>query len=196
LAKTKSKKTKTKKVKEKKPRGPVRTAMGKHAPMVFGYGIPGFIKIHIRYAKHSFRAWFVLFVAPFVISCMSLRLLCEKVLDIRIGDVQVYLVSFFLIALAFYFAERHRKFRRIYVLTIPALVFIYGLINFLADPGRFPPSSQACPPGGCGNMRRTRAIKRSVTGPTRITGPDAISIWTGNTPTPLNISSQPPSVAI
>jgi hypothetical protein len=133
LAQTKAKKTKV-----KKPPGPKQAAVRKYLPLMLGIRIPGFFKIHFRYAKRSFITWFVLFIAPFVISVMSLRIICEKFLDFKPSDVQLFVVSFFLIALAFFFAERHRRFRRIYVLAIPALVLVYGVISFVSDPGNFP----------------------------------------------------------
>ena len=104
-------------------------------PMILGLRIPGFIKVHWRYARRSFITWFVLFIAPFVIGVMSLRIITEKLFKMHPNDWQLYLVALFLIAVAFFFAERHRKFRRIYVTAIPVMVIVNGLFNLLFTDG-------------------------------------------------------------
>ena len=45
--------------------------------------------------------------------------------------MQLFLITMLLVAIAFFFAERNRKFRRIYVMTIPAMVIINGLVNLV-----------------------------------------------------------------
>jgi len=115
-----------------------RQYIRQYGPTVLGIRIPGFFKIHFRYARRSFKTWFVLFIAPFIVSTMSIRIITRKFFEWNPSDVQLYIIGFFIIALAFYFAERHRTFRKIYVLAIPALVVVYGLVNWAADPGSFP----------------------------------------------------------
>ena len=116
----------------------IKAATRKYLPTVLGIRVPGFFKIHLRYAKRSFITWFVLFIAPFVISVMTLRIICEKFLDLTPNDVQLYIVALFLIALAFFFAERHRRFRRIYVTALPVLVIVYGLVVLISLREPFP----------------------------------------------------------
>ena len=115
-----------------------RKFIREHGPSVLGIRIPGFFKIHMRYAKRSFSTWFVLFIAPFLVSIMVMGIVARRYLDINPTDLQLYIVAFFLIAVAFFFAERHRKFRRIYVVLVPALIIIYGLATVNLDQGRFP----------------------------------------------------------
>ena len=107
----------------------IKTAVRQYAPMMLGLRIPGFIKIHLRYIRRDTLTWFVLFIAPFVIGVMTLSVLCEKLLEIDASDLQIFLVVLFIIALAFFFAERHRKFRRFYVMAIPILVIANGLFR-------------------------------------------------------------------
>ena len=113
----------------------IKTGARKYVPMILGLRIPGFIKIHWRYARRSFLTWFVLFIAPFVIGVMMLSLISEKLLKVETSDWQLFLATLFLIALAFFFAERHRKFRRIYVMAIPAMVVANGLFNLFFSDG-------------------------------------------------------------
>ena len=112
--------------------------MREHLPLLFGFRVPGFLRIHWRYARYNFLTWFVLFIAPFVITVLSLRAVSNVIPDVNPSDLQLYLIAFFVIALMFFFAERHREFRKIYVLLIPVLVIAYGVLQFILDPGRFP----------------------------------------------------------
>ena len=106
-----------------------------YVPMIFGLRIPGFIKVHMRYARRSLVTWLVLFLAPFVIGLMSLSIISERLLEVKMSNWQLYLLTLFLIALAFFFAERNRKFRRIYVMAIPAMVVVNGLFNLVYTDG-------------------------------------------------------------
>lgn len=99
--------------------------------MVFGLRVPGFLRVHWRYARRNFITWFVLFIAPFVIGVTSLSLIFERLLKVETSQWQLYLLALFFIALSFYFAERHREFRRIYVFAIPVLVVCNGLVKLL-----------------------------------------------------------------
>jgi len=123
---------------EKTQNSKVRQFVRQHGPSVLGIRIPGFFKIHMRYAKHSFSTWFVLFIAPFLVSIMIMRVIARRFLEINPTDLQLYIVAFFLIALAFFFAERHRKFRSIYVILVPALLIVFGLVTVDLAQGRFP----------------------------------------------------------
>jgi hypothetical protein len=137
LAKRKQKRKKEKPAKP--PPSPTRqkinAAAREYVPMVLGIRIPGFLKVHWRYAKRSFITWFVLFIAPFVIGVIILKTIAEKLLELHPNDVQLFLIALFLIALAFFFAERHRRFRHIYVRAIPAMVILNGLFNLFFTDG-------------------------------------------------------------
>jgi|GEM_PF-4619805 len=106
--------------------------------MLLGIRIPGFIKIHFRYARRSFVTWCVLFVAPFVFSVMALRMICKAVLEVQPNDTQLFFVSLFIVALLFFSAEKNRKFRKIYIIMIPAMVLTYGVAGLVLEPGRMP----------------------------------------------------------
>lgn len=113
----------------------IKTAAREYLPLIFGLRIPGFIKVHLRYARRSFITWIVLFIAPFVIGVTSLSIICEKFLKVEASGLQIFLITLFLIALAFFFAERNRKFRRIYVVAIPIMVILNGLFNLIVTDG-------------------------------------------------------------
>lgn len=113
----------------------IKAAAFEYVPMIFGLRIPGFIRVHWRYARHSFLTWLVLFVAPFVIGVAILSVISEKILKVEATDWQLFLIALFLIAVAFFFAERHRKFRRIYVIAIPAMVVVNGVVHLLFTNG-------------------------------------------------------------
>lgn len=113
----------------------IKAAAREYVPAALGLRIPGFIRIHWRYAKRSVLTWFVLFIAPFVIGVMSLSIISEKLLEVQASNWQLYLIALFLIALAFFFAERHRKFRRIYVMAIPVMVIANGLFDLIFTKG-------------------------------------------------------------
>ncbi len=117
-----------------------KVLISKYLPMALGLRVPGFISIHLRYARHSFITWLVLFVAPFVFALMGLRIFCEAVLKIDPSDLQLYLASFLVIAALFFWAERQRKFRRIYVILIPAIVIFYGGVELFFG-GDHPPGN-------------------------------------------------------
>lgn len=106
-----------------------------YVPMVFGLRIPGFIRVHMRYARRSLITWLVLFLAPFVIGVMIFTTVAEKLLEVKMSGWQVNLLTLFLIALAFFFAERNRKFRRIYVVAIPVMVVVNGVFNLVFTDG-------------------------------------------------------------
>lgn len=107
----------------------LKAVVAKYIPMMVGLRIPGFIRIHGRYAKRNIVTWFVLFIAPFIIGASSLSLFFKKILEVQPSNIQIYLIILFVLALAFFFAERHRKFRRIYVVSIPVMVVINGLFR-------------------------------------------------------------------
>jgi hypothetical protein len=107
----------------------IKTAAFKYTPLLLGLRVPGFVRIHFRYMRTSLITWFVLFIAPFVMGVVSLSIICEKILEVQAGRIQLFLISLFIIALAFFFAERNRKFRRIYVIAIPTMVVANGLFH-------------------------------------------------------------------
>ena len=113
----------------------IKAAARQYIPMVLGLRIPGFIRVHWRYLRSSFLTWCVLFIAPFVIGVMILAVISDKLLKIETSDWQLFLAALFLIALAFFFAERHQKFRRIYVMAIPTMVIANGLFNLFFTDG-------------------------------------------------------------
>ncbi|NNC38408.1 MAG: sel1 repeat family protein [Acidimicrobiales bacterium] len=124
--------------KERAANSPTRRLIKQHAPTIFGIRIPGFFKIHMRYAKRSFTTWFVLFIAPFVISVILMGQIARTFFDLNPSDIQLFIIAFFLIAVAFFCAERNRDFRKAYVLAIPALVLVYGVIGLFTDTDPFP----------------------------------------------------------
>ena len=104
-----------------------------YAPALLGLRIPGFIRIHLRYIVSNPFVWCVLFVAPFVIGLVTLSQFSRGVLQVEPGGWQLFFLVLFLIALAFYFAERNRTFRKIYVRALPAMVVLNGLIRFVLN---------------------------------------------------------------
>lgn len=113
----------------------IKAAALQYVPMIFGLRVPGFIKVHWRYARRSFITWLVLFIAPFVIGVASLSVISEKILKVETTEWQLFLIALFLIAVAFFFAERHRTFRRIYVMAIPAMVILNGVVHLVFTNG-------------------------------------------------------------
>lgn len=103
--------------------------------MVLGIRIPGFIRIHFRYLKHNPIVWLVLVLAPFIIGLMILSMASNQILETPLKNWQSVLIILFLIALAFFWAERSRKFRRIYVTAIPAMVVVNGLFSMVLKSG-------------------------------------------------------------
>jgi hypothetical protein len=111
----------------------LKRAVTDYAPSLLGVPIPGFIRIHLRYILSNPFVWGVLFVAPFVIGLLTLSQFCRVVLKIQPSGWQLFLTILFLIALAFYFAERNRTFRSLYVRAIPAIVILNGLFRLFQD---------------------------------------------------------------
>lgn len=109
----------------------IKAVVTEYVPILFGLRIPGFIKIHFRYMRRNLLTWFVLFIAPFIIGLMSLSMMNREWSEISLTGWQRFFIILFLIAAAFSFAERYRKFRRFYVMAIPAMVIINGLFRFV-----------------------------------------------------------------
>ncbi|GLQ21933.1 hypothetical protein GCM10007854_28880 [Algimonas porphyrae] len=101
--------------------------------MLFGLRVPGFIRIHLRYLFSNPFVWAVLFLAPFVIGLFTVSSFSRNVLQINLSEWQIFLIVLFLIALSFFFAERNRTFRKIYVRAIPAMVIINGIFVYIFD---------------------------------------------------------------
>ena len=98
-------------------------------PMVLGIRVPGFIRIHFRYAKRNPFIWIVLVIAPFILGLLLLSAFSTHVLEVKANGWQLFFITIFLIALAFFLAERSRKFRKFYVAAIPGMVIANGLFN-------------------------------------------------------------------
>lgn len=107
----------------------IKTAVNKYVPMMLGLQIPGFIKIHLRYVQYNPLTWGLLFLVPFVLGGSSLSFLSEHIFEYRLSSLKRFLISLFIIALAFFLAERFRKFRRFYVYAIPGLLLLNGLFT-------------------------------------------------------------------
>lgn len=103
--------------------------------MLFGFRIPGFIRIHIRYFFSNPFVYGVLVVAPFVIGLVMLLGINQNLLEGSLSGWQVFFIVLFAIALAFYSAERNRLFRKIYVRALPAMVVLNGLFIYIFDQG-------------------------------------------------------------
>ena len=110
----------------------VKAATFEYIPMVLGIRILGFIRIHFRYATHNPFIWIVLVIAPFILGLILLSAFFTQILEINLKSWQNFLVALFLMALAFFMAERFRKF---YVYAIPGMVIINGLFNFFIKNG-------------------------------------------------------------
>lgn len=108
----------------------LKTVATDYVPTLLGLRIPGFIKIHFRYALRNPFIWVVLVIAPFFIGLMSLSMLNQASAEVSLSGWQRFFIVLFIIAIAFYFAERDRKFRRFYVMAIPGMVIINGLFRF------------------------------------------------------------------
>lgn len=113
----------------------LKLAVTDYGPMLFGIRIPGFIRIHLRYLFRNPFIWAVLFLAPFVIGLFTVSSFSRNVLEVEPSGWQVFLIVLFLIALAFFFAERNRTFRKIYVRAIPAMIIINGIFIYIFDVG-------------------------------------------------------------
>jgi len=106
-----------------------------YVPTLLGLRIPGFIRIHFRYLARNPFIWMVLVIAPFIIGLLSLSMMNRAWAEVSLTGWQRFFIVLFFIAMSFYFAERHRKFRRFYVMAIPGMVIINGLFRFVFDGG-------------------------------------------------------------
>lgn len=113
----------------------VKAATFEYIPMVLGIRVPGFIRIHFRYATRNPFIWIVLVIAPFILGMILLSAFCTHVLEVNVKGWQIFLVTIFLIALAFFMAERSRKFRTFYVYAIPGMVIANGLFSLFIKNG-------------------------------------------------------------
>ena len=113
----------------------VKAATFEYIPMVLGIRVPGFIRIHLRYARRNPFIWTVLVIAPFILGMMILNAFSTHVLEVKAEDWQIFLITLFLIALAFFMAERSRTFRKFYVFAIPGMVILNGVFNLFFKDG-------------------------------------------------------------
>jgi len=113
----------------------IKAAITKYVPLFLGLQIPGFIRIHFRYMRRNILMWGVLVIAPFIIGLMSLSMINHAWAEVSLTGWQRFLIVLLVIGAAFYFAERYRKFRRFYVIAIPAMVVINGLFRFAFNGG-------------------------------------------------------------
>ncbi len=113
----------------------LKVAATEYAPMILGIRIPGFIRIHIRYLFNNPFVYCVLVVAPFIIGLVMLLGINADFWNSYFSGWHVFLMVLFAIATAFYFAERHRTFRKIYVRAVPAMVVINGFFIYIFDTG-------------------------------------------------------------
>lgn len=107
----------------------IKAASFEYVPMVLGIRVPGFIRIHFRYAMRNPFIWMVLVIAPFILGMMLFGTLNTQFLESKGKGWQFFLLTLFLIALAFFMAERSRRFRKFYVAAIPGMVIVNGLFN-------------------------------------------------------------------
>ena len=108
----------------------LKTVATDYVPTLLGFRIPGFIKIHFRYLARNPFIWLVLVIAPFIIGLMSLSMINRAWDEVSLTGWQRFLIVLLIIAIAFYFAERNRQFRRFYVMAIPGMVIINGVFRF------------------------------------------------------------------
>lgn len=113
----------------------LKAAATDYAPMLFGIRVPGFIRLHIRYLFSNPFVYMVLVVAPFVIGLVMLLGVNREFLNNSLSGWQAFLITLFVIAMAFYFAERNRTFRTFYVRALPAMVILNGLFIYVLDAG-------------------------------------------------------------
>lgn len=113
----------------------IKKTTTEYIPMIFGLRIPEFIRIHFRYAIRSPLIWCVLFLAPFIICIIALSLISETLLETPAKGWHLFFIALFLVALAFFLAERSRRFRWFYVIAIPAMVIANGLITLFFKSG-------------------------------------------------------------
>lgn len=113
----------------------LKTVATDYVPTLLGLRIPGFIRIHFRYFASNPFIWLVLVIAPFIIGLVTLSMMNQAWEEVSLSGWQRFFIVLFIIAIAFYFAERHRKFRRFYVMAIPGMVVVNGLFRFVFDGG-------------------------------------------------------------
>ena len=113
----------------------VKAATFEYVPMVLGIRVPGFIRIHFRYALRNPVIWIALVLAPFVLGLILLGVFSEQVLQVSAKGWHLFIITLFLIALAFFMAERSRQFRKFYVAAIPGMVILNGLFNLFIKNG-------------------------------------------------------------
>ena len=108
----------------------IKLFLVEYAPTLLGLRIPGFIRIHFRYLARNPFIWLVLVIAPFIIGLVSLSMMNSAWDEVSLTGWQRFFIVLLIIAMAFYYAERDRKFRRFYVMAIPGMVIINGLFRF------------------------------------------------------------------
>lgn len=114
--------------KEKKAKAKKRNrTTRKLGVVVMGAFVPAFINIHFRYARHNFKAWAALFIAPFLVVKLALIRLLDMLPDDNHVVWHYDLLAIFIISICFYLAERFDDFRRIYVWAVPVTIF-FGLL--------------------------------------------------------------------
>lgn len=113
----------------------IKTASFEYVPMILGIRVPGFLRIHLRYALRNPFIYIILVIAPFILGMMFLTALNKQLIDGKGQGWQIFLITLFLIALAFFMAERSRKFRQFYVAAIPGMVIANGLFNLFIVQG-------------------------------------------------------------
>lgn len=113
----------------------IKAASFEYVPMILGIRVPGFLRIHLRYALHNPFIYIILVIAPFILGMMFLTTLSNQLFEGQVKGWQIFLITLFLIALAFFMAERSRKFRRFYVIAIPGMVIANGLFNLFIVQG-------------------------------------------------------------
>ena len=115
----------------KPTRRQVKVAATEYAPQLLGLRIPGFIRIHWRYFIGNPFVWMVLVIAPFIIGLVTVFSVNRAVAGFDITGWQAFFLVLLLIALAFFFAERNRTFRKVYVAALPGMVLLNGVIIYL-----------------------------------------------------------------
>jgi hypothetical protein len=113
----------------------VKAATFEYIPMALGIRVPGFIRIHFRYALRNPFIYLVLVIAPFILGLMLLSAFSTYVLKTDAKGWQIFFITLFFIALAFYAAERSRQFRKLYVIAIPGMVIANGVFNLFFKSG-------------------------------------------------------------
>lgn len=121
-AEKKTKKFEKKQLKKQKAKKRNKTTR-KFGLLLMGAYVPAFINIHFRYAKHNFKVWAALFIAPFLVA----KLVLMRINDMLPEHEQIVwhydLLAIFAISICFYAAERFDNFRRVYVWAVPVTIF-------------------------------------------------------------------------